>query len=124
MSSSFLTRFGHWLSEDSPLDLALSPLGRDLTPGIDGNDSVVGLCAPTDTFPHPSEYREGLGSGTATAMYVCACVSAGILLAEFLVMLRLILQSVPRGHRKQTVWIHSVYAAIGTLTCFSVLMPR
>ena len=89
------------------------------------NASVVApLCATPDAFPTIEEFILGVKGNGAMILYACSSAATFILMIQFFIMLKKILESVPNSRVKQTIWIHSVYLAVSLMTLLSIIMPK
>ena len=80
-------------------------------------------CPPSDVYPTTPDFLAGLG-GYAIALYVTASLVVGVLLVEYIILVRQFQQFVPGSRRVPTLWINSVYLVVAVATLFCVALPQ
>ena len=85
-----------------------------------GNSSS--MCPSVE--PSTWEVFEGLGHGSATALWVIIGLICAVLLLEYIYLYVVFVRHVPRTRRESTMWINSMFFVPTFFSYLGILLPK
>ena len=74
--------------------------------------------------PSTWEVFEGLGHGSATALWVIIGLICAVLLLEYIYLYVVFVRHVPRTRRESTMWINSMFFVPTFFSYLGILLPK